>query len=249
MAITFVGGTTQDSGGALSLTLPIDGAAQADDFLIAFVKQSENTARRTWDNDGGGGNGWTRLAYNRTTGGRDQETAIYYKIHSGTENNPTFTWNTSGTNEPMSGSLLVYRGVDTAEPIADFGYASAQNDANPRNPPVEVSESPATILTFHAATHDDISSPAAPTGYTMRTQVWAGASNDHRNHFTADLIGLVLICSTGQASSCGAIPAWLLRASGSRPLRARVFLKYGMTLRGLREKPKQSYHGLIRRSQ
>lgn len=190
MAITFVDVNTQDAAAAQSLTFTIPASAQSDDLMIAFVKQSENTGQQTWDDDGGGGNGWTRLAYNRTTGGRDQETAIFYKIHSGSEANPTFTWNVGGVDEPMSGSLLVYRGTDLASPIADFGYAEAQNNAAPPNPSVDVVGTPATIVVLHAATHDDISAPAAPTGYAMRSQVWNGVNDDHRNHFTADLIGL-----------------------------------------------------------
>ena len=189
MAITFVDSTTQDSAGALALTFTIPAGATTNDFMVAFVKQSENTGQQTWDDDGGGGNGWTQLAYNRTTGGRDQETAVYWKIHSGSESSPTFTWNTSGTTEPMSGTLLVYRGTDTTTPIQDWGFIEAQNDANPPNAPVDIGADPATIVVFHAATHDDISAVAAPTGYTLRTQVWSGTANDHRNHFTADLIG------------------------------------------------------------
>ena len=134
MAISFVDVNTQDQAGAQSLTFTIPAGAQADDFMVAFVKQSENTGQQTWDDDGGGGNGWTQLAYNRTTGGRDQETAVYWKIHTGSESNPTFTWNSGGTNEPMSGSLMVYRGVDTLTPFTDWGFIEAQNDANPPNP-------------------------------------------------------------------------------------------------------------------
>ena len=65
MPITFVGSNTQDSGGALSLTFSIPGAAQADDLILVAVKQSENTGAQVWDDDGGGGRGYTRLAYNR----------------------------------------------------------------------------------------------------------------------------------------------------------------------------------------
>ena len=189
MAITFVDSDTVDQAGAQSLSFTIPAGAQADDFMVAFVKQSENTGQQTWDDDGGGGNGWIRHAYNRTTGGRDQETAVYYKIHDGSEANPTFTWNSGGTNEPMSGTLAVYRGVDTVTPFTDFAFIEAQNDANPPNPSLNITSLPSTVVLFHAATHDDITSPAAPTGYTMRAQVWAGTANDHRNHFVADLIG------------------------------------------------------------
>ena len=186
MAITHVGSNTQDAAGALSLTFTIPGGAALGDFMICFVKQSENTTGREWDDDGGGGNGWIRLAYNRTTGGRDMETAIYYKTHDGSESNPTFTWASGVTTEPMSGMLEVYRGSNIQ--IVDFGYANAQNDANPPNPTVDVPSDPQSVVVFHGATHDDISAVAAPTGYTLRSQVWNGTADDHRNVFSADLL-------------------------------------------------------------
>jgi len=188
-APSYIDGQTQDAAGALSLTFTMSTITHTTgDLLIAFVKQSENTTQRTWDDDGGGGNGWTRAVYNRTTGGRDQETAIFWKFAaSGSESNPTFTWNTTGTTEPMSGSLLVYRGVDTLVPFQGPTYASATNDANPPNPAILVVAINTRVVCFHAATHDDITTVAAPTGFTLRTQVWNGTANDHRNHFTADI--------------------------------------------------------------
>lgn len=183
----FIGSNTQDSAGAQSLTFTLP-THTTDDLLVAFVKQSENTGQQTWDDDGGGGNGWTREVYNRTTSGRDQETAIYWKLAtSASETNPTFTWNSGGTNEPMSGSVLVYRGVDTVEPFTQVTYAQSTNDANPPNPDVRIDYANTRVVAFHAATHDDISTVAAPTGFTLRTQVWSGTANDHRNHFTADI--------------------------------------------------------------
>lgn len=186
---SFIDSVTSDSSGALSITFTMSGITHTtDDLLIAFVKQSENTTQRTWDDDGGGGNGWTRAVYNRTTSGRDQETAIFWKFAtSGSESNPTFTWHTSTPNEPMSGSLLVYRGVDTIDPFQGPTYLSSTNDANPPNPNVDVNFINTRVICFHAATHDDISTVAAPTGFTLRTQVWNGTANDHRNHFTADI--------------------------------------------------------------
>ena len=190
MPVTFIDSQTRDLAGGLAITFDMSTITHAtDDFLIAFVKQSENTTQRVWDDDGGGGNGWTRLAYNRFTSGRDQETAIYYKIAtSASEANPTFTWATGVTTEPMSGSLLVYRGVDLATPINAFGYSANQNDPNPPNPSANVSNANSAVLCFHAATHDDITTPAPPTGFTMRSQVWNGTNDDHRNHFTADIL-------------------------------------------------------------
>lgn len=186
---SFIDSQTQDSAGALSLTFDMSTITHTtDDLLIAFVKQSENTAQRIWDDDGGGGNGWTRAVYNRTTSGRDQETAIYWKFAtSGSESDPTFTWASGVTTEPMSGSLLVYRDVDTVISFQGPTYLSNANDANPPNPSVEVVAANTRVVCFHAATHDDISTVAAPTGFALRTQVWNGTANDHRNHFTADI--------------------------------------------------------------
>jgi len=185
---SFVGSNTQDSAGALSLTFTVPAATTTDDFILVFVKQCENTTQRIWDDDGGNGNGYTRIAYNHTTGGRDQETAVYYKFAtSGSEANPTFTWATGITTEPMSGAMLVYRGVDTVSPYTEITWQWAQNDANPPNPNVRIDYANTRVVCCHNATHDDISTVAAPTGFTLRTQVWNGTSNDHRNHFTADI--------------------------------------------------------------
>jgi len=189
-APAYQAGTTQDSAGAQSLTFTIPGGASSGDFMLVMVKQSENTAQQIWDDDGGGGNGWTRLDYHRTTGGRDQETAVYYKFHSGSESNPTFTWNSGGTNEPMSGIMLVYDNVDTINPIADFAWHWAQNDCNPPNPDVNIEFENTRVVCFHAATHDDISSVGAPTGFTIRDYVYGGSAGhtaDHRDCFSADI--------------------------------------------------------------
>lgn len=185
----YIDGQTQDSAGATTITFDMTTITHTtDDLMIAFVKQSENTGQQIWDDDGGGGNGWTRIAYNRTTSGRDQETALYYKFAtSGSEADPTFDWDSGGTNEPMSGSLIVYRGVDTSDPFQGPSFQQAANDANPPNPAVDVNFINTRVVCFHAATHDDISTVAAPTGFTLRTQVWNGVADDHRNHFTADI--------------------------------------------------------------
>jgi hypothetical protein len=190
MAISHVGSNTQDSAGALSLTFTVPAATTTGDLILVFVKQSENTGQQTWDDDGGGGNGYTRAAYNRTTSGRDQETAVFYKFAtSGSEPNPTFTWHTSTPNEPMSGIMEVYRDVDPD--LFDSNsvtFTSGTNDANPPNAQAaEILFDDCWVVVNHAATHDDISTVAAPTGFTLRSQVWNGTADDHRNNFTADI--------------------------------------------------------------
>ncbi len=190
MAISFIGKDTQDQAGALSLTFTIHASAQIYDFMIAFVKQSENTSQRDWDDDGGGGNGWTQLVKNRSTTGRDQETAIYYKIHTGSESNPTFTWASGITTEPMSGALLVYRGVDLNNPIANWSYLFDDNAPAVDPPDATAAFDNSWCVVFQAVTHDDITTVGMPTGFTNRSQVWNGTSDDHRNHFVCDISGI-----------------------------------------------------------
>ena len=218
MTVSYVGGDTQTNAGALALTMTIPAGAQSGDLMIAFMKQSENTGQQTWDDDGGGGNGWTREDYNRTTGGRDQETAVYWKIHDGSESNPTFTWNTSGTTEPMTGILVVYRTdgtwANSGNGLIELSWQWAQNDCNPPNPSVTITESPANIVVFHAATHDDISSVGAPTGYTLREYQYGGSAGhgaDHRDSFSADFLN--------QSLAAGAYtpPDWTHGASNTTP--------------------------------
>jgi len=188
MAISFIDKHTLDSAGAQSLAFTMPSGQLTDDLILVCVKQSENTGAQIWDNDGGGGNGYTRLAYNRSTGGRDQETAIYYKIAtSDSEADPTFTWNSGGSDSPMSGALLVYRGVDTIVPIARHGYAFQQNTTAANAAAIEVDYDDSWVVLFQAVTHDDITAVGMPTGYTNRSQAWAGTANDHRNHFVADI--------------------------------------------------------------
>lgn len=190
MAISHVGSNTQDSAGATTLTFTVPAATTTDDLILVFVKQSENTGQQIWDDDGGGGNGYTRAQYNRTTSGRDQETAVYWKFAtSGSEANPTFDWDSGGTAEPMSGIMEVYRGVDKIYFTSSYvTHTSGANDANPPNAQAATIDfDDSWVVVNHAATHDDITTVAAPTGYTLRSQIWNGTADDHRNNFSADI--------------------------------------------------------------
>ncbi len=188
-APVYVDGDTVTSAAALNLTPTIPAGAGTGDLMIALAYQSENTTQRIWDDDGGGGNDWIQFGYLRSTSGRDRETAIYYKIHTGSETNPTFTWATGITAEPMTCILLVYSGCDSVNPITDWGILTSTNDCNPPNPSVITPAANNRVVVFHAATHDDISSVGAPSGYTLREYQYGGSSghtSDHRDSFSAD---------------------------------------------------------------
>lgn len=188
MAITYIGAGSWDEGTNLtSVTPTINGSAQENDFMIAYCHNSQNAAAKTWDDDGGGGNGWTRLDYNRTTSGRDRETAIYYKKHSGTESDPTFTIGGSGSHS--SGVIETFRGVDATNPF-DVTYSTAShftagsNNSLPTNDSITTVTDGAWVVINHMATHDDITVAGAPTGYTVRANL-VGSNKDHRQSIVA----------------------------------------------------------------
>lgn len=183
MAISYIGGwsnyynATQDY-----ITPTIHASATTGDFMIALVMSSENTAARLWDDDGGGGNGWTLHEQNRTTSGRDMETAIYWKIHDGSESNPTFTIG-GGTNEPIVGCLLVFRGVDSIDPFKEV-WNFQVSTPDPTNPAIDTDFDGDWVLLWQSATHDDITGDSVPTGYTARETV-SVEPLDHMYLFTA----------------------------------------------------------------
>ena len=182
-------GYTQSFSGAEDLTFDISGA-QSGDFMIVFLHESLNANTELWEDDGGDGNGWTLEVQNETTAGRNMECAIFWKFHTGTESNPTFDFDTGGNNFPMAGVMLFYSGVATGTPFNGPTYSNGTNDAAPPNPSVSVTSTQTRVVCFHAATHDDISSVGAPTGFTIRDYVYGGSAQhnqDHRDTFSADI--------------------------------------------------------------
>ena len=179
---SYIGGYSTNNASATAITLNIHASATTGDLMIATVMSSENTNARLWDDDGGGGNGWTLHSQNRSTGGRDMETAIYWKFHDGSESNPTFT--IGGTSEPNVGALLVYRDADTINPFREIRYSFQQDTPNPTALPVEVKDTDLVLL-WQSATHDDITTTGGVSGYTARESVNV-QPDDHMYLFTVD---------------------------------------------------------------
>lgn len=189
-AVAFVDHDTVTSTSASSCAMTIPAGAGTGDLMIAFTFYSENATAEVWDDDGGGGQGWTQLDYNSDTIGRDRETAIYYKVHDGSETDPTFT---VGGGSPLSCSLLVYSGNDTTTPfdvVYDSGshHTAGNDDTTPTNAAITTATDGAMVVLFHAATHDDISASGVPSGYTLRDELVPGSSHNHKQIFVAELL-------------------------------------------------------------
>lgn len=184
--ITFVDYSAADDNGDTSVTVTIPAGSVADDLLIATVtRDARNNNSGTWSTPPG----WSQLHEGVDTSGRDRRTALYYKIHSGSETDPTFITN-AGQNEHLSGMIHAYRDVDTSNPfdvafVAGSHKDDGANDATPTNPQVTTNTDDAVVVIVHLATHDDITTATPPTNYTLRGTI-IGSAKDHRQQVVAD---------------------------------------------------------------
>lgn len=184
--ISFVASATNDAGAATSITVPIPAGSALDDVMIATVIRNANgTNAGAWGTPAG----WTQLYEALDTSGEDRRTAVYYKVHDGSEADPVFPTNCA-SNEEVSGMIHTYRDVDTSQPL-DVAFAvgshklANSNDATPPNASITTATANAWVLVIHFATHDDITASLAPSSYTMRGTI-VGGTKDNRQQFLAD---------------------------------------------------------------
>jgi len=190
MAIVFVDSTATSDAAAQAITGSIPTGTTTDDFMVSMPARADNIAESTWDDDGGGGNGWTKLIQNYTSGGKDIESALFYKkATSGSETNPTFTL--GGSDGHISCPIVTYRGVDTSTPF-DVTYnngnhhVSGENDAMPPNASITTATDNAMVIIWHRATHSNINVGGAPTNYTLRETSLESNSNGALQVFSAE---------------------------------------------------------------
>lgn len=159
--ITLVGEDMQ-SGTGTSLTFNLPGDIEADDFALCVLKADSQTVTTNTSAPAG----WTALVDSEIhTGGRDRMSSIYYRKLDGTETTVEMTIDRS---DQFSGTMTVFRGVDTTTPF-DIGYTSSngENNVNPAAPGITTLNAGTVVYTFHNFTHDDHTALGAPSGYTL----------------------------------------------------------------------------------
>lgn len=185
MTITFVNSTVVMTSGGASLTPAIPTGAQSGDLMVAICFRGGNGASETWDDNGGGGNGWTALSPNNYDAtDRDVESRLFYKIHTGTESDPTFT---HGGSYALVCILLAFRGVDNTTPFDvtynnTNHYVYATDTANPTNSAITTVTDGAWAILLCGQTDNNITGIVVPTGYTARGD---SAGNLNRQAFVA----------------------------------------------------------------
>ena len=176
--ITFVGADVPVMPGKVATVTPtIHASAVADDFMVALVTKSAQ-ANSEWADDGGGGNGWVKLLEYWNGGGKNREVAIYYKLHSGSETNPTFTHGIA--NGRTGGAICVFRGVDPTTPwdvIYDerLHVKSQTNLTNPTPKAITTVTDGARVFILGYLTDYTLGTHGPSAGYTLRV------SNNHND--------------------------------------------------------------------
>jgi len=187
-AITLVATSSASSASVTSCSPSIPAGAQSGDLMLVFGNSSINNVQDIWDDDGGGGNGWTQLDYQLGVSGVDRESAIYYKMHDGSESNPTFTLGITSRN--ISCGMSVYRGVDQNSPFdvtysSGSHYSQGSNNPVPDQPDITTVTDEAMVVIFMGAGGSGITTGGAPDGYTLTQSLVPGATYSNRQIFAA----------------------------------------------------------------
>ena len=151
-----------------------------NDLMIATLMGPTSLSTGNWIETAVGG--WN-LVYNQgETAGDDRTTAVYYKIAGASESAPTFD-NQRGSSSSKSCMIHTFRGINTTTPLdvafsAGSHYATSSNTHNPTNPAITTATANSWVFIVHFHTGNTLSTPAAPSGYTIRRSM-AGASYNH----------------------------------------------------------------------
>ncbi len=181
MAVTFVGSDSGDVNGGttVNLTLP---SHQTDDVGIIVMYNDQDV----YTHSVGTATGWTKIAENLTSTGRDMHTSVWWKrFTSGSETNPVAT---VSTGEQFSASVHVYRGVDTVlDPVVQYNFDDNLQDTptgEQNTGSVSTQFANACIQQTLCMSHDDVVTRNTPTGFTDGEGIW-GSAKDYRQQTTA----------------------------------------------------------------
>lgn len=167
MAISYVAGASDDSDSASSLTITLP-SHQEDDFALAICM---GHVSGSWTETADGG--WTELDEQAETGDRRHQGAVFYKVLTDAETNPTFDYSST---EQIGVVVLVFRGVDPNTPFdVTFSdpthYWAGVNTDNPTPDPITTNTDGAWVVVAMNAVLDNITAGGPPSGYTLRESI------------------------------------------------------------------------------
>jgi len=166
MAVTagVSGGITTNSAAwttGITLTMP---SSTAGDTLVLYAHHDEDDAS-DWNTP----SGWTRHTAidGAEIGGRDRVTMVCTKVAASEAGTVVITGG-SGTARQMSGVVVNYASSDDLDVTSVSGHKQAgTNDATPPNSSITTVTDDAMVVVTCSITANDITTWAAPSGYTL----------------------------------------------------------------------------------
>lgn len=153
MAISYVSASENSDGSSGSVTVTKPAGLQADDVMLAFVAQNEQTITAS---------GWTQITQEAGSGDTFSGTA-FYKVAGGSEP-ADYTFSVPSSGAPLAVGIVAFRGCDTADPIHASTSSWSNNEAEPdsgislttsgtsRRVVARCARSTSSIITFSTAT-------------------------------------------------------------------------------------------------
>ncbi len=176
MAITYIGGGTDYDRAVDSadLTIALPGGYQAGDVAILLITECLTTLSVIEP-----ASGWTMEREDSTATLDDRETSIMYRVLTGSETDPVAiavdVTNTIGSPAFVnrSANLMVFRGVDTANPIDVISLVQGTG-SNPNPAAVTTTSDDAGLIIWNFPTRDRVTTvglPSSPTGLSAGPEI------------------------------------------------------------------------------
>jgi len=176
MAITYVGGDQDDRTSGTTLTFPSYPTAIADDVAVMVFYNDQDL----YTHSIGTATGWTQIANQLTTPGRDMHTSVWWKRLTSSEGQPAPK--KSSSNEEFSATVHIFRGVDLlTDPKITSSAEENLPDLTPETlpPSIDTVFDSAAGLYVLCVSHDRITSVSTPTGFTLGETI-TGSAKDFR---------------------------------------------------------------------
>ena len=149
MAINYIGSASSSNSSIINLTSI---AMQPDDIVVIISGQDTGAPALA--------SGYTSIDVTSSDG----DIRYMYKIMP----NPVDSSATGLTNASDCGHLaMVFRGVDTSNPINEFETATSSTNSDPDSPSITSTVNGAMIISMGFLDDDLISTPTPPSGFTL----------------------------------------------------------------------------------
>lgn len=221
MAATYVSHTTATvDSAATSINVTVPAGIAAGDLLIFFLSGNRNSTEFTSMTPPAGWTSAVAVVDDTASGG--SLGVIYYKIATGSETSATWAW--AGVGMRAVGTIMAFRGVNTATPFDDTD-STVQGSSSTTRTPLAVTTTVANDLTvcFIGDRQGGATQSFTPGSWTERVDQSMGASGARHAQFIGTLdapttgnYGATAV-TTAATGDCATIITLALKAAVAAP--------------------------------